>query len=94
MFDTSECGSTIPLGIISRIGVVGSRVKAGSHNNTNVEVNVSGGSIGGFFEANSGSTVNIFGYVVRIGCIDRNGIKLGKMTSGCGCPQVLLNKSF
>ena len=48
-------------------GVVGFRVKAGAHNNTNVEVNVSGGSIGSFFEANSGSAVNISGGMIGTG---------------------------
>ena len=48
-------------------GAVGSRGEAGSYNNTNVEVNVSGGSIGNFFEANSGSTVNISGGVIGTG---------------------------
>ena len=61
-------GSNTQLNVADR-GAIGFRFEAGAEGggSTNVEVNVSGGSIGNFFDANDGSTVNISGGVIGTG---------------------------
>jgi len=69
--DFEEIGSHTQLNL-SAGGVIGFSFDAGAANgtSTHVEVNVSGGSVGRFFDANSGSEVNLFGTRFVLDSID------------------------
>ncbi len=58
--DGESIGSNTTLNVAVG-GVVGSNFEAGAYNgsDTNIEVNITGGSMGQNFEANSGSTINV-----------------------------------
>ena len=59
---------------VSDGGSIGFQFDAGAEDvsNTNIEVNISGGRVGSFFNANSGSTVNISGGEVIFGFFNAN----------------------
>ena len=63
--DPGTIQSDVQLNLLP-FGTLGSNFDAGEFNgtSTNVEVNITGGSIGDFFTANRGSTVNVNGGLI------------------------------